>query len=64
MSSGQIPSEWKKARVIPLYKKGNPGNPSNHRPISVLSICMKLFEKLIHSQLYQHLYENNVLNEF
>jgi hypothetical protein len=32
---GQIPSDWKQARVAPVFKKGDRGQPANYRPISL-----------------------------
>ena len=43
-------------RICPIYKgKGSKSNPENYRPISVLSVVARLFEKLIHDQLLKHL---------
>ena len=45
--SGTFPNKPKIARVISLFKKGNPELPSNHRPVSLLPIFSKIFEKLM-----------------
>ena len=47
LTSGELPSEWKTARVTPIPKSGDSSNPSNYRPISLLSILSKLLEKHI-----------------
>ena len=36
--SGKLPAEWKVARVIPLHKSGSVDDPSNYRPLSLLSL--------------------------
>ena len=43
------------------FKKGNPELPSNYRPISLLSIFSKIFEKLIYRRLYRFLEVHEVL---
>ena len=54
--NGEIPNEWKKARVTPVYKnKGSKQDPNNFRPISVIGHIPKLFEKLVDSQLREYL---------
>ena len=55
LRSGIIPTEWKLAKVTAIYKDGAHTNPSNYRPISVLSICMKVFERAVHNQLNEYL---------
>ena len=42
-------------KVNPLYKKDSSDNPSNYRPISILSVFSKIFEKLMYKRLYQFL---------
>ena len=47
--------------MITLFKKGNPELPSNYRPISLLPIFSKVFEKLMYRRLYKFLELNNTL---
>ena len=63
MKVGQIPDDWKKAEVRPIYKKkGSKHDPSNYRPISLTSVVCKVFEKIIKNQLCQYLTSNNLLS--
>ena len=52
---GIFPDKLKCAKVIPIHKKGAHNNPSNYRPISLLSAFGKLFEKLMFKRLYEYL---------
>ena len=38
-----VPTSWKSADVIPIFKKGAPDDKSNYRPVSLTSIICKLF---------------------
>ena len=44
---GFFPDDLKIAEVIPVFKKGNPAEATNYRPISILSQFSKIFEKLL-----------------
>uniref|UniRef100_A0A6G5ABZ4 Putative endonuclease/reverse transcriptase n=1 Tax=Rhipicephalus microplus TaxID=6941 RepID=A0A6G5ABZ4_RHIMP len=59
LSSGQLPTDWKIAKVIPIFKDGNKHTPGNYRPISLTCICCKLLEHIITSHIYSHLESNN-----
>ena len=52
---GIFPDKLKLGKVNPVHKKDSTDNPSNYRPISVLSIFSKIIEKLIHKRLYNFL---------
>ncbi|GFS06184.1 endonuclease-reverse transcriptase [Elysia marginata] len=43
----EIPPSWNEAKIIILYKKGDPGDIANYRPISLLSHSYKIFTRLI-----------------
>ena len=51
MEEGVIPSQWKNAHVTALSKKGSKRSPNNYRPVSLTSICCKLFEKIIRNAI-------------
>ena len=59
--TGIYPTEWKTARVTPVSKKGVKLDISNYRPISVIPVVLKVFEKIVYGQLYQYLNENKLL---
>ena len=56
----QFPNSWKVARITPIFKDGDKTEKSNYRPISVLPVISKLFEKLVFNQLYQYMKENGL----
>ena len=62
ISPGIFPSDWKIARVIPIFKTGAKHDMENCRPISVISIVSKIIEKLICNQLYDYLINSNILS--
>jgi len=47
LNKGSIPENWRNASVILLYKKGDPKEPKNYRPINLLSHLYKLFTKIL-----------------
>ena len=47
--------------MAPIFKGGKPDDRSNYRPISVLPVVSRLFEKLIYDQLYQYLDKHKYL---
>ena len=61
LSTGKFPDSWKAARVAPIYKDGSSSENSNYRPISVLPVVSRLFEKLMYDQLYTYLSNNHLL---
>ena len=55
MSTSTFPDRLKLSEVKPLFKKVKKINPSNYRPISLLTSFSKIFEKIIYSRLYKHI---------
>ena len=50
-NSGSIPDDWKLANVVPVHKKGSKSNVENYRPISLTSLIMKQYEKIVRKRL-------------
>ena len=57
-----FPIAFKMAKVIPLYKSGDSTNPSNYRPISIVSVLSKPLQKHINKHLLMHLDKYNILH--
>ena len=61
LQCGLFPTSEKIAKVTPLYKSGDRTNIDNYRPISVLNVISKVFERVVYNQLSVYLEENNLL---
>ena len=57
-----LPSEWKEAVITPIFKKANPSECCNYRPIAITCICCKLFELIVVSNLLDYLNDRNLIN--
>ena len=62
LEEGSFPVCLKRARVVPIIKKGDPHILANYRPISTLPFLAKVFEKLMASRANKFLLKNNILN--
>ena len=58
---GIFPEKWKLSSVVPIPKDGDRTNPSNYRPISLLSIVSKMLERHVHYLITEHLSSNHPL---
>ena len=64
LSSGIFFDDRKNARVCPVYKGNDRRDIGNYRPISILPIISKVFEKEVFQQLYLYLKVNSILSKF
>ena len=62
ISLSGVPQSWKHSVIHPIHKTGNPSNPSNFRPISIVPVVSKIVERAVHQQLYNYLAENHLLS--
>ena len=62
LNTGLFPLEWKKANLVPVYKKGDKQCLINYCPVSLLPICGKIFEKLIFNEMFKFFNENNLIS--
>ena len=57
---GTVPDILKISKVIPINKGGNPSNPADYHPISILSAFTQSFKKLIYKQLIHYIEKQKI----
>ena len=62
IESPKFPDFFKFANITPAFKQGSRNQKDNYRPISILPLISKIFEKLICSQLSNNF--DNILSKF
>ena len=55
LQTGTVPSMWKAAKVISLFKNGSRTDIDNYIPISILPVMSRILEKFMHKQLLDNL---------
>ena len=55
INNSTFPDLWKKSNICPIHKKGDKQIINNYRPVSLLPICGKIFERLIFNPLLEYL---------
>ena len=63
MQLGVFPKLLKVGRVSPIHKKGDTQLFDNYRPVSVLPIFSKVFEKVLYHRLYSFFTSNDVIHK-
>lgn len=61
--TGIVPQQMKVALITPVHKGGDPSQFLNYRPISVLPVFSKVFERILHDRLYAFFQEKRVLSD-
>lgn len=61
--SGKFPTLLKLASVIPVLKRDDPSNVANYRPISVLSVFSKIFERIVYNRMLVFLNRFNLITD-
>ena len=59
--TGEVPKEWRKASVTPVFKKCKKEDPGNYRPVSLTSIPGKMMEQLILQVITKQVEEKKVI---
>ena len=62
MKEGILSLLWKMAKVVPAHKKNDERSIKNYRPVSLLPIFGKIFERLLYDQMYSFFIENILIS--
>ena len=63
LDSGQVPTDWRDAWIVPVFKKGEKHKAAKYRPVSLTSITCKLLEHIIHSNVMAHFDKHDILKD-
>ena len=63
LSHAKVPSLWKKANVIPLFKKGKREDINNYRPVSLLSCTSKIFERVVFKHIFDYIRDHKLISK-
>ena len=61
LERGTFPSEWEKADVVPVHKKGDKQSLKNYHSMSLFLICEKI-ERLIYNKIFEYFIENDLIS--
>ena len=60
---GEVSEDWRSANITPVFKKGDRFKACNYRPVSLTSLCCKIQEHIITSNILKHLEDNSILTD-
>ena len=63
LNHDKFPEEWKKANVVPVFKKDSKQCVKNYGLVSLLPICSKIFERIVCNNTYNYLIDNNLISQ-
>ena len=61
LTEAVFPTELKCATITPVFKNGDPCLLGNYRPISILPLYSKIYERVVYNRIYNYLINNNLL---
>ena len=59
--SGEVPDNWRKSYLSPIYKKVSKEDPGNYRPVSLTSVPGKIMEQILLDDMLDHMRNERVI---
>ena len=61
--SGEVPDDWRKGHVAPIYKKGSKEDPGNYRLVSLTSVPGRIMEQILLDDILDHMRNECVIQD-
>ena len=60
LETGTFPNDWEKGNAVSVFIKVDKQILKNYRPISILPVCSKIFERLIFNKMFKFFIEHDL----